>query len=1126
MQSSLKIKIMVLIAVIINVYLFAGIDRNMAIDIVLNQVLVNELDSITVHIKNNPVPAQDGFRTHKNREIDSLYVNSWIFFVDDYPCAKWCHPCRYLVMDTQTGEYKMIDEIFYPSNEYTDFELISSPIEPPLYSSQIDPPTNNPTNRPENSHLYAVIIGGDELGPEMGWDDDECFWNDVSGVYCTLLKYGYTKENIIVHYAEGTGPEGIEDLDEPFEDPSDDIDYWADKDTIITTFEYLEQQLTPNDMLFVYLNDHGNQVNNQNTISYLYLPGENIDQNRLYDYDLSEYVRNINCSQMIFLIDSCYSGGFIDDLNDPLAICQNRVIHTNSDYYELSHNENWMTAFGWGLYPKYTEFTLYWTAAARDYYPYINNIDPPNTIIRAWEESEITGDFPFTDYSEWEFGGNNGPNHDDFPDYFVDWDDGNADYLLQMNEIFRYANNWDTYSNDRHIIYNGLEGYYNVFGDDFRFEEHPQQFPEEPNFLTSFLTLSGIAGSLENTDSIIGDYLFSGEFIVQEGVTFSILAGSHITLSAEAKIIVEEGATLIIENDCIFTGNNISNQIVINGSLQIGNNVHFTAEEENYWVGLYLNETDLVTIENATFENCNLTSNDTELEVTNSQFTNSVISQTETYLTFTDNTLEDSYINAKRENPLHYDEKVDIRNCTFNNEIDNPAIYIQSYQNYKIKDCNFNTDGTAIDIYESGFGSIHKIKNNTITNYTTGGYNGNGIELYNSFADIKGHNDISHKETGISGYNTCNIDIYGDTASPFQEIHHNEYDEMQYSHDSFPVYMKMCVVGDDNWNGYYVNCVDHIPRIPHEIYYNDFEPTYAQPFMPENVFYPQEEYVYLPMWDSGRDGEQTQAEEMFELAREYIDNEEFYLAKQKLKEVIALYPESSYALGSMKELFMVEYYTDHDYQNLKSFYDNDPNMSNNEDMASLADFYSNYCSIRLAEYPQAIYHFEEIIDDPASVSDSVFAVIDAGYTYLLMEADTTRDHSFVGRKPWLKPVSEEAFQQTRTELLNDLFGKPDNESNESIPDNIMLYSNFPNPFNPQTTISFALPEESKVELTIYNIKGQKVRSLVSEEMNRGIHRKLWNGKDSYDKEVSSGVYFYKLNVNGKTNAIKKCLLVK
>jgi hypothetical protein len=86
--------------------------------------------------------------------------------------------------------------------------------------------------------------------------------------------------------------------------------------------------------------------------------------------------------------------------------------------------------------------------------------------------------------------------------------------------------------------------------------------------------------------------------------------------------------------------------------------------------------------------------------------------------------------------------------------------------------------------------------------------------------------------------------------------------------------------------------------------------------------------------------------------------------------------------------------------------------------------------------------------------------------------------------------------------------------------------NFPNPFNPSTTIKFSIQLDSKVELSIYNIKGQIIKTIANDEFTKGSHSIVWDGSDINMKPVSSGVYYYKLNVNGKNEAVKRCLLLK
>ena len=88
-------------------------------------------------------------------------------------------------------------------------------------------------------------------------------------------------------------------------------------------------------------------------------------------------------------------------------------------------------------------------------------------------------------------------------------------------------------------------------------------------------------------------------------------------------------------------------------------------------------------------------------------------------------------------------------------------------------------------------------------------------------------------------------------------------------------------------------------------------------------------------------------------------------------------------------------------------------------------------------------------------------------------------------------------------------------------------SNYPNPFNPTTTISFSIPESSEnTEIVIYNVKGQKVKRLLYEKISAGEHKVVWNGKDDNGKQVSSGVYFCKLSQENKLIKARKMLLLK
>jgi len=93
-----------------------------------------------------------------------------------------------------------------------------------------------------------------------------------------------------------------------------------------------------------------------------------------------------------------------------------------------------------------------------------------------------------------------------------------------------------------------------------------------------------------------------------------------------------------------------------------------------------------------------------------------------------------------------------------------------------------------------------------------------------------------------------------------------------------------------------------------------------------------------------------------------------------------------------------------------------------------------------------------------------------------------------------------------------------------IPDVLMLHQNTPNPFNPITEIAFDLPENSEVTLEVFNMLGQKVRTLANGEFKAGRHNMVWNGKDISGRDAASGVYFYKLSTSDEILTKKMILL--
>ncbi len=91
---------------------------------------------------------------------------------------------------------------------------------------------------------------------------------------------------------------------------------------------------------------------------------------------------------------------------------------------------------------------------------------------------------------------------------------------------------------------------------------------------------------------------------------------------------------------------------------------------------------------------------------------------------------------------------------------------------------------------------------------------------------------------------------------------------------------------------------------------------------------------------------------------------------------------------------------------------------------------------------------------------------------------------------------------------------------------IYLQQNFPNPFNPITTIEYNLPQQSRIKLYIYDSLGRVIIKLIDEEQNSGKHTIRWNGKNGFGESVASGTYFYQLTINGKQQETKKLSLLR
>lgn len=134
------------------------------------------------------------------------------------------------------------------------------------------------------------------------------------------------------------------------------------------------------------------------------------------------------------------------------------------------------------------------------------------------------------------------------------------------------------------------------------------------------------------------------------------------------------------------------------------------------------------------------------------------------------------------------------------------------------------------------------------------------------------------------------------------------------------------------------------------------------------------------------------------------------------------------------------------------------------------------------------------------------------------ETEPLKEIQTKDQKTVLNKTKTEAGTPRFTLAINS--GTAQNGEESQIPESVKLNPNYPNPFNPNTTISFELTEQAEVNLNVYTIVGQKIATLVDEVREAGVHREVWNAVD-----MPSGIYIAQLEVNGKVY-IRKMTLIK
>ncbi|MBT5419938.1 MAG: T9SS type A sorting domain-containing protein, partial [Candidatus Cloacimonetes bacterium] len=469
------------------------------------------------------------------------------------------------------------------------------------------------------------------------------------------------------------------------------------------------------------------------------------------------------------------------------------------------------------------------------------------------------------------------------------------------------------------------------------------------------------------------------------------------------------------------------------------------------------------------------------------------------------------------QSPLSNGGYVEIDNCLFQDNqrgifLDNPTGY--QIKNSVVSNCGYF--GILLrNTHHPAFRSI--IKDNLIT------HNNYGLWFYNASACVEADTIFANKFAGILANRGSNP-IISNSSISFTHDDFVDFPELKIGGSSYPIIARNrndIIFG----NGLSFYNADMNPRA-YRCSYNWWGTTNELAIA--NSFYPANWQIsFTPISLSPNVGYNPWgSENAFEAGLLAELDGDLSLAKTMYIQCIEEMPNEIEALWAIGRLLNCSLLNE-DYFELQQYYADLQSDLYDLEFQKVVKVNEIYCERRQGNFQEAINKYELLLEENLSFVDSVFTELDIVYTYLEASSGEGRDANVVFRNPANELASYKEAKDKEV-ILWDLFESKETgggiDSQEIL--KAVSHGNYPNPFNPTTNISFAIPNESKVEIEIYNIKGQLVKTIANTSFEQGKHSVMWHGDDKVGKSVASGIYFYKLIVDNKEVGINKMLLLK
>ncbi len=280
---------------------------------------------------------------------------------------------------------------------------------------------------------------------------------------------------------------------------------------------------------------------------------------------------------------------------------------------------------------------------------------------------------------------------------------------------------------------------------------------------------------------------------------------------------------------------------------------------------------------------------------------------------------------------------------------------------------------------------------------------------------------------------------------------------------------------------------------------------------------------FFPSYNAYYFGRDYQAiEEIYYAGVDAFLSNDYRDADLYMSQVVDNYPDDILARSALYYLFDICLKTD---RNIEHFRNNLSEFEIIDNLSPVIEDLTIKSFMAEEEYMMAINRLEDVINNSEEDYIIETALLDEAYCYMKLSNSGSRNLPEYCR---VKPRSHRDLIRISNQILSGHYEY--SEPNPSMPQDITPLltqeGNYPNPFNPETTISFNLAEEvPDVSLKVYNIKGQIVRELFNGNLEKGLHQIVWDGKTETGKQAGSGIYFYRIKADNIIET-RKIMLIK